>query len=82
MALYGKVIATGRSMNNEPLPVIAKEGLYFRNGDAAVADVVVQAADGSEITINNVAAGQVVDWMKVIKVVSTTATDWEIYLWK
>lgn len=83
MALQGKIIATGRGMDTPTLPISNPNGLFFRNGDAAVAvTTVVTTADGENVTVNNLPAGGVIDWVKIIAVVSTSATDYEVYLWK
>ena len=82
MALKNNIIATGRAMNAPTLPVSAPNGCYFRNGDGtAAATVVVKVADGSQVTVNDLPSGGIIDWVKVVEVVSTSATDYEIYLW-
>ena len=83
MALTNPVIATGRGEDTPTLPIASPNGMYFRNGDATVAvTTVVKTPSGESVTVNNLPAGGVIDWIKVVEVVSTTATDYEVYLWK
>lgn len=83
MALEGKRTATGRGYNAPTLPVKTPNGCYFRNGDAtAAATTVIKTMAGETVTVNDLPIGGIIDWVMVSEVVSTSATDYEIYLWK
>jgi hypothetical protein len=82
MGLEGKRIATGRAEAAPTLPYKTPNGCYFRNGDAAVKNVTLKDAVGNSVVITGLQAGQIVDWMFITEITSTTATVYEIYSWK